>query len=60
MFLVIKLVVLKLKIKISDKEKKKVGNSFIDILLKFVERIRIYENFVISLESEFGLLVYEF
>lgn len=58
-FLVIKLVVLKFKIKINDKDKKKVRYSLLEMVLKMLERVRIYENLVISLESEFVLFIFE-
>ena len=58
-FLVIKPVAPKSKIKISDKEKKKAGNSLTDTSSKPAERIRIYENPAISLESESGSPAYE-
>ena len=51
-FLVIKPVVPKSKIKISEKDKKKGRHSLPDTVLKGPERVRIYENPAINLESE--------
>ena len=51
-FLVIKPVAPKSKIKINDKDKKKARNSLPETALKTPERVRIYENPAISLESE--------
>ena len=50
-FLVIKPVAPKSKIKISDKDKKKGRHSLPETVLKGPERVRIYENPAISLES---------
>lgn len=51
-FLVIKPVAPKSKIKISEKDKKKGKQSLPDTVLKAPERVRIYENPAINLESE--------
>ena len=51
-FLVIKPVAPKSKIKISDKNKKKGPHSLPETVLKGPERVRIYENPAISLETE--------
>ncbi|PFX32875.1 uncharacterized protein LOC111346373 [Stylophora pistillata] len=53
-FLVIKPVAPKSKIKISDKDKKKARQSLVETASKPAERIRIYENPAISLQSEPG------
>lgn len=56
-FLVIKLVFLRFKIKISDKDKKKGRYSFLDIVIKCFDCVRIFENLVINLECEIVFFV---